>query len=118
MVSRTKQAERRPSESYLTDTLPNVLPPIFEQAQNTQANHRKNIVQLYKIQKTCAEFTEDAGESTRLTGESRFNALFINMINRILPVKKGVTVADRAVRFVASYVAYTTEQGKSDNEVQ
>jgi condensin complex subunit 3 len=34
------------------------------------------------------------------------------MVNRVLPIKKGVAVADRVVKFVASYVAYSTEQGE------
>lgn len=114
MAPRTKAAARRLSVSYLTDTLPTVLPPIFEQAQNTTANHRKNIVQLFKIQKTCAEITEETNKGTRLIGERSFNALFIKMINRVLPIKKGMAVADRVVKFSASYVAYTTEQGESD----
>jgi condensin complex subunit 3 len=111
MAPRTKKAERRPSVSYLTDTLPSALPPIFEQVQGSTATHRKNIVQLFKVQKTCAEVTEETEKGIRLVGERSFNALFINMINRVLPVKKGVAVADRVVKFVASYVAYTTEQG-------
>lgn len=114
MAPRSKTAERRPSVSYLTDTLPSVVPPIFEQAQNTTANHRKNIVQLFKIQSTCAEVTEETPKGIRLIGERAFNAMFINMINRVLPIKKGVPVADRVVKFAASYVSYTTEQGKSD----
>ncbi|BEI81457.1 hypothetical protein CcaverHIS002_0206170 [Cutaneotrichosporon cavernicola] len=116
MAPRTKKPERRPSVSYLTDTLPSALPPIFEQAQNTTASHRKNIVQLFKVQKTCAEVTEETEKGIRLVGERAFNALFINMINRVLPVKKRVAVADRVVRFVASYVAYTTEQDTIEEE--
>ncbi|KLT44848.1 hypothetical protein CC85DRAFT_295396 [Cutaneotrichosporon oleaginosum] len=116
MAPRIKKAERRPSVSYLTDTLPSVLPPIFEQAQNTTANHRKNIVQLFKVQRTCAEVTEETEKGIRLVGERAFNALFISMINRVLPVKKGVAVADRVVKFVASYVAYTTEQDTTEEE--
>jgi condensin complex subunit 3 len=45
-------------------------------------------------------------------GEKAFNACFIDMVNRILVVKKGVAVADRVVKFVANYVIYTTEQGQ------
>lgn len=97
--------------SYLTDVLPTAVPPIFEQAQNTTANHRKNIVQLRKVQETCASITEKSEKGTRMVGERAFNNLFVDMVNRVLPVKKGVAVADRIVKFVANYVAYTTEQG-------
>lgn len=101
------------SASYLTDTLPVQLPPIFEQAQHTTANHRKNIVALRKLQVACATVTEETPKGTKLVGEKAFNALFVDMVNRVLGVKKGVAVADRVVKFVANYVAYTTEQGMS-----
>lgn len=107
------------SVSDLTDTLPTVLPPIFEQAQHTTANHRKNLVALRKIHDACAGITAPApgnkangGGALRAVGEKAFNDLFVDMVNRVLQVKKGVAVADRVVKFVASYVAYTTEQGQ------
>lgn len=100
------------SISFLTDTLPAQLPPIFEQAQHTTANHRKNIVALRKIQVACATVTEETSKGTKLVGEKAFNTLFVDMVNRVLGVKKGVAVADRVVKFVANYVAYTTEQGQ------
>jgi len=102
---------RRATLSYLTDVLPTVVPPIFEQAQNTMANHRKNIVQLRKVQETCATLLEPVDNGMRRVGERAFNALFVDMVNRVLPIKKGVAVADRIVKFVASFVAYTVEQG-------
>ncbi len=100
------------SASYLTDTLPISLPPIFDQAQHTTANHRKNIVALRKIQKACSTITERTSKGTKLVGEKAFNTAFIDMVNRVLPVKKGVAVADRIVKFFAHYVVYTTEQGE------
>lgn len=105
---------RAATASYLTDTLPVALPPIFEQAQHTTANHRKNIVTLRKIQETCASITERTPKGTKLFGEKAFNTLFIDMVNRLLPIKKGVSVADRVVKFIANYVAYATEQGESN----
>ena len=101
------------STSYLSDTLPTALPPTFDQAQHTTANHQKNIVSLRKIQDACASITERAPKGTRLIGEKAFTTLFIEMVNRVLPVKKGVSVADRVVKFVAQYVTYATEQGAS-----
>lgn len=103
---------RQESASYLTETLPTSLPPIFDQAQHTTANHRKNIVALRKIQDTCSSITESSSKGTKLVGEKAFNGLFIEMVNRVLAVKKGVAVADRVVKFVASYVTYVTEQGE------
>lgn len=102
---------RASSASYL-DSLPMLLPPIFEQAQHTTANHRKNHVSLRKIQEQCSTITEITPRGMKLVGEKAFNVAFIDMVNRIVGVKKGVTVADRVVKFIASYVAYTTEQGE------
>ena len=101
------------SVSFLTSSLPLSLPPIFDQAQHTTANHRKNIVALRKIQESCATISEQTEKGLKLVGEKAFNGLFIDMVNRVLAVKKGVAVADRVVKFVAQYVAYSTEQGES-----
>jgi condensin complex subunit 3 len=99
--------------SYL-ETLPTILPPIFDQAQHTTANHRKNIVSIRKIQEACSKIVEETSKGTKLVGEKAFNSCFYGMVNRVLPIKKGVVVGDRVIKFVASYVAYTTEQGEFD----
>lgn len=36
----------------------------------------------------------------------------MDMVSRVLGIKKGVTVGDKVVQFVGKYVAYTTEQGE------
>jgi len=108
---------RAATASYLTDTLPTALPPIFEQCQSTTANHRKNIVALRKVQDTCSTITERTPKGTKLVGEKAFNGLFIDMLNRVMGVKKGVSVADRVVKFVASYITYITELGESSGDV-
>ena len=102
---------RATSASYL-ESIPILLPPIFEQVQHTTANHRKNIISLRNIQEQCSGITEATPKGLRVVGEKAFNTVFIDMVNRILPVKKGVAVADRVVKFVANYVAYTTQQGQ------
>ncbi|WRT70673.1 uncharacterized protein IL334_007671 [Kwoniella shivajii] len=110
-VSSGKQNRSRAlTPSFLTDSLPTLLPPIFEQVQHTTANHRKNIVSLHKIQNQCSTITENTPKGIKLLGERAFNNGFIEMVNRVLPVKKGVSVADRVVKFIAGYVAYGTEQ--------
>ncbi|WWC92262.1 uncharacterized protein L201_007216 [Kwoniella dendrophila CBS 6074] len=113
------------TESFLTEQLPILLPPIFEQVQQATANHRKNIVSLYKLQKQCSTIIEETPKGIKLIGEKGFNNGFIDMVNRVLPIKKGVSVADRVVKFIASYVAYSTEQdaasrpeGEEEEEVE
>lgn len=105
-------ARPRASSPSFLESLPSTLAPIFEQAQHTTANHRKNIVSLRKIQEGCASITETTPKGIKLVGEKAFNGAFIGMVNGTLSVKKGVAVADRVVKFIASYIAYTTEQGE------
>ncbi|OCF54753.1 condensin complex subunit 3 [Kwoniella mangroviensis CBS 10435] len=125
ITSAKKNRPRALTSSFLTETLPTLLPPIFEQVQHTTANHRKNIVSLHKIQSQCSTITEDTSKGIKLikgiklVGERTFNNAFIEMVNRVLPIKKGTAVADRVVKFVASYVAYSTEQdaaSKAENQ--
>lgn len=112
MVNARQQKSQPLSPEYLTKTLPSLLPPIFDQAQQTTANHRKNIVYLRKIHEQCATIVEEiSNDRIKLTGEKAFNSLFFDMVNRVLTVKKGVAVADRIVKFVANYVSYCTETG-------
>lgn len=88
------------------DTLFAPLSKVFDQAQNSTANHQKNFIALYKLQISTAEFTEPGrnGNDDRLTGEHTFGDMFLDMVNRVLSVKKGVAPADRIVKFVAGYV--------------
>ena len=113
----TPKLPRSHSATYLTTTLPTAVPPIFDQVQHTTANHRKNIVALKKIQDACSTVTERVERSGKsgykLVGEKAFNTLFVDMVNRVLAIKKGVSVADRVIKFVASYVTYAQEQGQS-----
>lgn len=97
--------------SYL-ETLPTLVPPIFEQAQHSTANHRKNVVALHKIHQAAASITEDRGKGVKPIGEKAFCAAFLGMVNRVLPVKKGVSVAERVVKFVAAYAKFLSDQGE------
>lgn len=70
------------------------------------------MVSLRKIQEKCAGITESGAKGTMLVGEKGFNTKFMECLERVLPVKKGVAVADRVIAFVGKFVAYTTEQGQ------
>ena len=93
--------------------LPESIPRIFEQAQTSTANHQKNFVALNKLHNEAALVTETSGSGKKeqFTGEVAFEDLFINMVIRILPLKKGATVVDRIVKFVAGYVKFINEKG-------
>jgi condensin complex subunit 3 len=88
-----------------------LIPPIFAQAQHNISNHRKNTVSLRKIQEKCAEVVEQGSKGLTLVGEKEFNTKFNECLERVLPVKKGVAVADRVIAFVGKFATYTTEQG-------
>ncbi|KAL4079677.1 nuclear condensing complex subunit [Scleroderma citrinum] len=91
--------------SSLAETLSASIPRIFDQAQNTTANHQKNVVALYKIHIDAATFTESVhnGRSIKLTGERLFEDAFIDMF-------KGISQAERIVKFVGAYTKYMNEQ--------
>ncbi|KAL4072446.1 nuclear condensing complex subunit [Scleroderma yunnanense] len=98
--------------SSLAETLSASIPRIFDQAQNTTANHQKNVVALYKIHIDAATFTESVhnGRSIKLTGERLFEDAFIDMLCRVLVIKKGISQAERIVKFVGAYTKYMNEQ--------
>ncbi|KAH9848970.1 nuclear condensing complex subunit [Lenzites betulinus] len=99
-------------------SLQNALPKIFDQAQTTAANHQKNFVALYKLQSEAAAISEPVqnGKSLKLTGERAFEDIFHDMLLRVLPLKKGTTVADRIVKFTAGYTKFITEKNMEDRK--
>lgn len=84
---------------------------IFDQTQVSLANHKKNCVALYKIHTKAATVTQPGKKGLKLVGERAFQDVFIDMINRVLVVKKGPVNADRIVKYVGSYVKFMNEKG-------
>lgn len=97
------------------DNLQQNIPKIFDQVQSTSANHQKNFVALHKLHTDAAVFTEDVqnGKSIKLTGERMFEDVFIDLLNRVLAVKKGESVADRVIKFIGGYLKFMNEKGIS-----
>lgn len=90
------------------------IPLVFDQAQLSMTNHRKNCVALYKMHQTLCDIPRQTKDSTvRLTGERLFTTIFLDMINRVLVIRKGTAPADRLVLFIGSYVRYLIEKRKS-----
>ena len=89
------------------------LPKIFDQVQTTTANHQKNVVALHKLHVDAAAFTEaiHGGRSIKLTGERLFEDTFIDLLCRVVVVKKGISQADRIVKFVGAYILYLNMKG-------
>ena len=97
----------------VTALIPENIPKIFEQAQVSTANHQKNFVELYKLHSEAATVTDlvKDGQSMKLVGEKLFEDVFMGLVARALPVKKGATVVDRIVRFIAGYAKFVREKG-------
>jgi condensin complex subunit 3 len=86
---------------------------IFEQAQASLANHKKNCVALYKIYSKAAEVTQPSknGTGVKLVGEKSFQDVVVDMVSRVLVVKKGPANADRIVKYVGGFVKFMNEKG-------
>ena len=108
---------KKAQEALDLDTLPEAIATIFDQAQTSLANHKKNCVALYKLHLRAAEITAEAKKkngtvSIKYTGERAFADAFLDMVNRVLGMKKGPPAADRIVKFVGSYIQYLNEKGE------
>lgn len=99
------------TRASVSDALSISLPDIFSQSQQSVATHKKNVVRLHNLQLQAASITETTPKGPRLIGEKGFNTLFDDMLFKVLPQKKGVTQADRIVKFVGAFVAYAMEKG-------
>ncbi|EKM57502.1 uncharacterized protein PHACADRAFT_90256 [Phanerochaete carnosa HHB-10118-sp] len=101
--------------TFTLDDLSTNIPRIFDQVQTTTANHQKNYVALYKLHVEASKHTEtiNDGTSIKLVGERAFEDLFISMLSRALPIKKGASVVDRIIKFVGGYTKFVNEKGEA-----
>ncbi|KAI0747199.1 nuclear condensing complex subunit [Daedaleopsis nitida] len=100
------------------ESLKSALPKIFDQTQNTVANHQKNFIALYKLQSDAAAIKQPLknGEGFKGIGEKAFETTFDEMLLRVLPLKKGTSVADRSIRFIAGYAKFLTEKNVEERK--
>ncbi|KAH9922432.1 nuclear condensing complex subunit [Fomitopsis serialis] len=100
------------------DTITGSIPKVFEQVQSTLANHQKNYIALYKLHLDAATHTQSVqnGKSIKLIGERAFEDTLIGMLLRVLPVKKGISVADRVIKFVGGYTKFINEKEEKGEE--
>jgi condensin complex subunit 3 len=106
------------SRSAVISSISAALPPHFQQAQHTLANHRKNIVSLHRLHLSCSAVTEQSSKGIRLVGEKAFNDAFLGCFNRVLSLRKGVSNADRIIKFIAAYSAYAQEHFRKAAKLQ
>lgn len=94
------------------ESLANAILPIFAQCQTSLANHKKNVIALTKIHGQTSDVWEHVKpRGMRLTGEKAFNDRFIDMVNRVLPIKKGIPNADRVVKFIGAFILQISQKG-------
>lgn len=98
----------------MLDSLYTAIPKIFDQVQNTTSNHQKNHIALYKLQtQAAAHIQKVPGRGQQLIGERKFENVVIDMINRILVVKKAGNAdpATRCLKFIGSYIKFIHTKG-------
>ncbi|KAJ3856574.1 nuclear condensing complex subunit [Lentinula lateritia] len=103
----------RPDSQTNTEDLLLEVSEIFDQVQNTSANHQKNIVALHKIFVDLAQLrgrTKDG--DTILIGERKFEQATYSVLLRLLESKKGVP-GDLVVKFFGGFVKCLNEKGRS-----
>ena len=108
-----------PRQDFDLASLPNLIPAILDQAQSSAATHKKNCVALHKIQIASVKVVEGGdgrgrGSEVRLTGERAFGEVILDLLNRVLVIKKSTPAADRIVKFIGSYVKFIYEKGVYD----
>ncbi|TRM63723.1 nuclear condensing complex subunit [Schizophyllum amplum] len=110
----------RQSDSEILEGLGGFMSGIFDQAQNTVANHKKNCVSLYKLHEQAAKVTEQAknGQAVKLVGERAFTDAFIDMASRVVEIKKGPPAAERVVKFVGSCVPLHIPCARTDSNLR
>ncbi|KAF5024634.1 hypothetical protein F66182_3398 [Fusarium sp. NRRL 66182] len=110
---------RTSAASQVVDTPDNALRTkvcaVFRDAQRTTATHRKLVVNLRKIQESCAyEPTNPDRSQADEFDEDAFNHEFIRCVSKIMPIKKSESVGEKSIRFVGLFLQYAS--GK-DNEL-
>lgn len=104
-----------PRPTFDLETLATTVPAIFDQVQSSTATHKKNCVSLHKLQNASSTMVETVdrrkkGNEIKLVGEKAFIDVFLDMMNRVVVIKKGVPTADRIVKFVGSYIQFINEK--------
>ncbi|OBS28564.1 hypothetical protein FPOA_02500 [Fusarium poae] len=118
-VARSSVASRASSVPDVVDTPDNALRTkvcaIFRDAQRTTATHRKLVVNLRKIQESCAyEPTNPDQSQLDEFDEDAFNREFIRCVGKIMPIKKSESVGEKSIRFTGLFLQHASAK---DNEL-
>ncbi|KAJ7104390.1 nuclear condensing complex subunit [Mycena belliarum] len=106
-----------PRPESTSDSLRESLAAIFDQAQTSLANHRKNCVALYKIH-VKASTEKTSKNRAPAVHQTAFIGAFLDILSRVVVVKKGPATVDRILKFVAQYVRFVNEKAQEDKAKQ
>ncbi|KAJ4260698.1 chromosome condensation complex Condensin, subunit G [Fusarium torreyae] len=117
--ARTSGASRTSSAPEVADTPDNAVRTkvcaVFRDAQRTTATHRKLVVNLRKIQESCAyEPTNPDPSQSDEFDEDAFNREFIRCVSKIMPIKKSESVGEKSIKFVGLFLQHASAK---DNEL-
>nr|CAG8583277.1 9746_t:CDS:10 [Entrophospora candida] len=101
------------STENILQNLSNLIPQIFQDCQKTSSTHRKNAINLRKLQLKCSAIAP-SDPSSDMNGESQFNKEFTRNLNKILTKKRGQKTAEYIVKFVVSFVTYSQEKEREE----
>ncbi|EWZ82959.1 chromosome condensation complex Condensin, subunit G [Fusarium oxysporum] len=88
---------------------------VFGDAQRTTATHRKLVVNLRKIQESCAyEPTNPDQSRADEFDEDAFNHEFIRCVSKIMPIKKSESVGEKSIKFTGLFLQHASAK---DNEL-
>lgn len=82
-----------------------------EATSSSATNLVKHNVALWKIHQEFILIKETSTRGTKIIGERDFQEFMEYSLSKILPLKRPTPVADRVIKFVASYVKYINEKG-------
>jgi condensin complex subunit 3 len=116
-------AHAKQSAAEFISSIHGALALIFQDAQSSNASHKRRINNLCKLHYEAASLVQhkDKGReqhgSVVLVGEKAFNRAFWEITMCILEVKRGVIEADRVVRFIGGFVsALMANPGERNSE--
>lgn len=118
-AARSSAASRTSPVAEPVDTPDNALRTkvcaVFRDAQKTTATHRKLVVNLRKIQESCAyEPTNPDQSRADEFDEDAFNHEFIRCVSKIMPIKKSESVGEKSIKFTGLFLQHASAK---DNEL-
>lgn len=118
-AARSSAASRTSPVAEPVDTPDNALRTkvcaVFRDAQRTTATHRKLVVNLRKIQESCAyEPTNPDQSHADDFDEDAFNHEFIRCVSKIMPIKKSESVGEKSIKFTGLFLQHASAK---DNEL-